>query len=72
MEVKDQPHTVLVADDSAVFRKLIENTISSNQFAAVFAKTGQEAMQLFAEHKPPSISWEQGPNVNGALGPLIE
>ena len=52
MEIIDQPHTVLVADDSAVYRKLIENSISSNHFAPVFAKTGQEAMQLFAEHKP--------------------
>lgn len=43
---------VLVADDSAVFRMLIENAISSDQFVLIFAKTGQEAIQLFAEHKP--------------------
>jgi diguanylate cyclase (GGDEF)-like protein len=43
---------VLVADDSPVYRKLVENAISSGQFAPVFAKTGQEAVQLFAEHKP--------------------
>jgi two-component system cell cycle response regulator len=43
---------VLVADDSAVSRKLIENAISSDQFALVFAKTGQEAIEQFAEHKP--------------------
>ena len=43
---------VLVADDSALYRKLIENAISFDQFALIFAKTGQEAMQLFAEHKP--------------------
>lgn len=46
------PVKILVADDSAVFRKLIENTISCDQFTLVFAETGQQAMQLFAEHKP--------------------
>jgi diguanylate cyclase (GGDEF)-like protein len=53
MESSRLPIKVLVADDSAVFRKLIENTLSSSQFALVFAKTGQEAVQLFREHKPP-------------------
>lgn len=52
MKSKDQVTKVLVADDSAVFRKLIENTLAGKQFTPVFAKTGQEAVQLFAEHKP--------------------
>lgn len=52
MKSSDQVTRVLVADDSAVFRKLIENTLSGKQFTPVFAKTGQEAVQLFAEHKP--------------------
>src|SRR5208337_968356 len=43
---------VLVADDSAVYRNLIENTLSGKQFIPIFAKTGQEAMDLLAEHKP--------------------
>lgn len=52
MEAIDQFPKVLVADDSAVYRKLIENTLSGKPFTPIFAKTGQEAMQLFAEHKP--------------------
>ena len=52
MEAAEHSAKVLVADDSAVFRKLIENTLSGKQFIPIFAKTGQEAMQLFAEHNP--------------------
>jgi two-component system, cell cycle response regulator len=49
----DHSTKVLVADDSAVFRKLIEHTLAGKPFTPVFAKTGQEAMQLLAEHNPP-------------------
>lgn len=52
MLAPDQCTKILVADDSAVFRKLIESTLSGKQFTPIFAKTGQEAMCLFAEHKP--------------------
>jgi two-component system, cell cycle response regulator len=42
----------LVADDSAVFRKLVEHTLSEKRYSFVFAKSGREAMALFAEYHP--------------------
>jgi two-component system, cell cycle response regulator len=44
--------TVLVADDSSVFRKLIEQSLSGTNYKLVFAKTGQETLELFAAHDP--------------------
>jgi diguanylate cyclase (GGDEF)-like protein len=52
MESTGQPITVLIADDSPIQRKLVENTLSEEAYSVLFAKTGQEAMDLFAEHKP--------------------
>lgn len=50
----DDPHTILVADDSRVFRKLMENTLSP-RYELIFAKTGQEAVDLFSEHTPSLV-----------------
>jgi two-component system, cell cycle response regulator len=44
--------TVLVADDSSVFRKLIEQSLSGKKYNLVFAATGHETLELFAKHDP--------------------
>ena len=46
---------VLVADDSAVYRKLVEHTLSEKQYAVLFAKSGREAIDLFSEHRPSVV-----------------
>lgn len=46
---------VLVADDSAVYRKLVEQTLSENQYAVMFAKSGREALDIFGKHRPPLV-----------------
>jgi two-component system cell cycle response regulator len=46
---------VLVADDSAVSRKLVEHTLSEKQYSLVFAKSGRETVELFAEHHPALV-----------------
>lgn len=46
---------ILVADDSAVYRKLIEQTLSEKHYSLVFAKNGRETVKLFAEHKPALV-----------------
>ena len=46
---------VLVADDSAVYRKLVEQTLSETQYAVTFAKSGHEALDIFAKHRPPLV-----------------
>jgi two-component system cell cycle response regulator len=46
---------VLVVDDSPIYRKLVENALSEEQFAVFFAKSAREAMALFAEHQPSLV-----------------
>jgi diguanylate cyclase (GGDEF)-like protein len=46
---------VLVADDSVIYRKLVEQTLSPSDWAILFAKTGQEAIDLFQSHQPPLV-----------------
>jgi two-component system, cell cycle response regulator len=48
----EQQIMVLVADDSAVSRKLVEHTLSEKRYSLVFAKSGRETIDLFAEHHP--------------------
>jgi len=57
---------ILVADDSPVFRKLIEVTLSRQQYSVLLAKSGREAMDLFAEHEPDLVitDWVM-PDLNG-------
>jgi len=47
-----QPTAVLVIDDSPVARKLVEHALDKEQYTVLPAKTGAEALELFAEHKP--------------------
>jgi two-component system, cell cycle response regulator len=47
--------SVLVADDSAVSRKLVEQTLSEKRYSLVFAKSGLETVDLFAKHHPALV-----------------
>jgi len=49
------PIKVLVADDSAVSRKLVEHTLHEEKYSLIFAKSGQETLELFAEHHPDLV-----------------
>ncbi len=55
MQAGEQPIRVLVADDSAVSRKLVEQTLSEKQYSLVFAKSGRETVDLFAEYHPALV-----------------
>lgn len=46
------PIRVLIADDSAVFRKLVEETLTAERYVLIFAKSGHEAIQVFETHHP--------------------
>lgn len=46
---------ILVADDSPVYRKLVEQTLSEEPCSVLFAKSGHEAMSMFAEHRPSLV-----------------
>jgi CheY-like chemotaxis protein len=55
MDAPRQEFKVLVADDSAVYRKLVEHALSPEQYSVLFAKNGRQAIALFAEHQPPLV-----------------
>lgn len=43
---------VLVVDDSAISRKLVEMSLPSQEYKLLFAKTAHEALALFAMYRP--------------------
>jgi two-component system cell cycle response regulator len=54
-EISHGPFPVLVVDDSPVARKLVECSLPKSEYAILLAKTGQEAIEKFAEHRPGLI-----------------
>ncbi|MGC1684470.1 MAG: diguanylate cyclase [Candidatus Acidiferrales bacterium] len=54
-ETSRAPFPVLVVDDSPVARKLVECSLPKSEYAILLAKTGQEAIEKFAEHRPGLI-----------------
>jgi two-component system cell cycle response regulator len=51
-EASARPFKILVVDDSRFDRKLFQRTLSQEQCEVFFAKSGQEAMDLFTAHQP--------------------
>src|SRR5215831_863122 len=47
-----KPIEVLVADDSAVSRMLVEHALSESRCSLIFAESGHKAVELFARHSP--------------------
>ena len=52
MAISAPAFTILAVDDSALYRKLVEQSLSQEPYALVFAKNGREALELLAEHQP--------------------
>ncbi len=46
---------VLVADDSPIYRKLVEYALSDQQYTVLFAKNGRQAVELFTKHQPALV-----------------
>src|SRR6202167_2292412 len=57
---------ILVADDSPIYRKLVEQSLSQEQYTVLFAKSGQQALDLFIEHQPALVitDWSM-PDITG-------
>jgi two-component system cell cycle response regulator len=64
--VSEHTFKVLVADDSPIYRKLVENTLAPKHYELLFAKTGAEAMNLLSQHQPSLVitDWMM-PDLNG-------
>ena len=56
----------MVADDSAIYRKLVERTLADDNHNVVFAKNGREALELYAKHTPALVitDWTM-PDITG-------
>lgn len=57
---------VVVADDSPVYRKLVEQALAQENYATYSAKNGREAVDLFTKHQPAVVisDWEM-PDLTG-------
>jgi two-component system, cell cycle response regulator len=57
---------ILVADDSPVYRKLVEQSLSLQHGTVLLAKNGRQAIDLFAEHQPALVitDWTM-PDISG-------
>jgi len=57
---------ILIADDSSIYRKLVERSLSREHYTIFFANDGRQAMDLFAEHKPDILitDWTM-PDISG-------
>jgi two-component system, cell cycle response regulator len=62
----EQTLRVLVADDSPIYRKLVEQTLSGKHYEVVFAKSGSEAKALLSKENFPLVitDWMM-PDMNG-------
>lgn len=63
---KSQSVKIIVADDSAVSRKLIEQALVQGNYDLRWARNGREAIRLFIEHHPTIVitNWEM-PDLTG-------
>jgi diguanylate cyclase (GGDEF)-like protein len=66
MHPSSQPFKILAVDDSAICRKLVEQSLSGDRYSVLFAKNGREALDLFAEHQPAVVitDWNM-PDIGG-------
>jgi two-component system cell cycle response regulator len=48
-------YQILVVDDSPVSRKLVEQALDAAGYSLLFAKSGQEALDLFRKHVPSIV-----------------
>jgi two-component system cell cycle response regulator len=66
LQQTSQELKILVADDSAIYRKLVEHTLSDDTRNVIFAKNGREALDLYAKHQPAIVitDWTM-PDISG-------
>jgi CheY-like chemotaxis protein len=57
---------ILVVDDSPIYRKLGQQSLSKEPHSFLFANNGREAHEVFAEHRPPLVitDWTM-PDISG-------
>jgi len=58
--------TILIADDSPLYRRLVEASFSNTECSIICAKNGRDALRLFGEYKPDLVitDWSM-PDISG-------
>jgi len=58
--------TILIVDDSPIYRKLVDQSLSTDHHPVLFAKNGREALAVFAERRPALVitDWTM-PDISG-------
>jgi two-component system, cell cycle response regulator len=66
MNPSSQQFTVLAVDDSAIYRKMVEHSLSRERYRVLIAKDGREALDFFAKHQPAVVitDWDM-PDIGG-------
>src|SRR5208282_271274 len=66
MDPSSRAVKILVADDSPIYRKLVEQSLSQEHYTILLAKSGRQAMDLFIEHQPALVitDWSM-PDISG-------
>lgn len=61
-----QQFKILAVDDSPIYRKLVEQSLSGEPYTLLLAKNGREALELFAKHQPAVVitDWTM-PDIEG-------
>jgi two-component system, cell cycle response regulator len=65
-EARHEEFKVVVADDSRVYRALVEGVLAQEECQVLFARNGREALDAVAEHQPALVitDWEM-PDITG-------
>jgi CheY-like chemotaxis protein len=66
MNLSARQFNVLAVDDSVIYRKLVEQSLSGERYSVLSARDGREALDLFAEHQPAVVvtDWDM-PDIGG-------
>jgi diguanylate cyclase (GGDEF)-like protein len=66
MNTHSEKLKIVVADDSLIYRKLVENALVGEECRVLFAKNGCEAIRFVSDHEPAVVitDWEM-PDITG-------
>src|SRR5258708_7319250 len=66
MDSSSQEFEILAVDDSPIYRKLVEQSLSCDRYTLLFAKNGREALEIFAKRQPAVVitDWTM-PDIEG-------
>ena len=66
MDAPRDSFKIVIADDSPLYRKLLQEMLAREQYSVLIAKDGREALALVAQHQPAVLitDWEM-PDITG-------